>query len=41
LTEPVPLAGAFLVIGADAGAVVAFIVSWTLIGYTRAQRWRH
>jgi hypothetical protein len=25
--------------GADAGAVVAFIVSWTLIGYTRALVW--
>jgi len=24
--------GAFLVMGADAGAVVTFIVSWTLIG---------
>ena len=34
-----PVAGAFLIIGADAGAVVAFIVSWTLIGYTRALVW--
>jgi uncharacterized membrane protein YraQ (UPF0718 family) len=34
-----PVAGAFLVMGADAGAVVAFIVSWTLIGYTRALVW--
>ena len=34
-----PGAGAFLVMGADAGAVVAFIVSWTLIGYTRALVW--
>jgi hypothetical protein len=25
--------------GADAGAVVTFIVSWTLIGYTRALIW--
>jgi hypothetical protein len=25
--------------GADAGAVVTFIVSWTLIGYTRALVW--
>ena len=33
------MAGAFLVMGADAGAVVAFIVSWTLIGYTRALVW--
>jgi uncharacterized membrane protein YraQ (UPF0718 family) len=34
-----PVAGALLVMGADAGAVVAFIVSWTLIGYTRALIW--
>jgi uncharacterized membrane protein YraQ (UPF0718 family) len=34
-----PVAGALLVMGADAGAVVAFIVSWTLIGYTRALVW--
>ena len=34
-----PVASAFLVMGADAGAVVAFIVSWTLIGYTRAVVW--
>jgi uncharacterized membrane protein YraQ (UPF0718 family) len=34
-----PVAGAFLLIGADAGAVVTFIVSWTLIGYTRALVW--
>jgi uncharacterized membrane protein YraQ (UPF0718 family) len=34
-----PVAGAFLVMGADAGAVVAFIVSWTLIGSTRALVW--
>ncbi len=34
-----PVAGAFLLIGADAGAVVAFIVSWTMIGYTRAVVW--
>jgi len=34
-----PVAGAFLIMGADAGAVVAFIVSWTLIGYTRALVW--
>jgi uncharacterized membrane protein YraQ (UPF0718 family) len=40
--EPItiyPVAGAFLVMGADAGAVVTFIVSWTLIGYTRALVW--
>lgn len=34
-----PVAGAFLVMGADAGAVCAFIVSWTLLGYTRALVW--
>jgi len=34
-----PVAGAFLIMGADAGAVVAFIVSWTLIGYARALVW--
>ena len=34
-----PVASAFLVMGADAGAVVAFITSWTLIGYTRALVW--
>lgn len=34
-----PVAGAFLAMGADAGAVVSFIVSWNLIGYTRALVW--
>jgi uncharacterized membrane protein YraQ (UPF0718 family) len=34
-----PVAGAFLTMGADAGAVVAFITSWTLLGYTRALVW--
>lgn len=34
-----PVAGAFLLMGADAGAVVAFIVSWTMIGTTRALVW--
>jgi uncharacterized membrane protein YraQ (UPF0718 family) len=34
-----PVAGAFLAVGADAGAVVAFITCWTLIGYTRALVW--
>ena len=34
-----PVASAFLVMGADAGAVVAFIVSWTLVGYNRALVW--
>jgi uncharacterized membrane protein YraQ (UPF0718 family) len=34
-----PVAGAFLVMGADAGAIVAFITCWTLCGYTRALVW--
>jgi uncharacterized membrane protein YraQ (UPF0718 family) len=34
-----PVAGAFLIMGADIGAVVAFITSWTLLGYTRALVW--
>jgi uncharacterized membrane protein YraQ (UPF0718 family) len=34
-----PVAGAFLLMGADAGAVVAFITAWTLCGYTRALVW--
>ena len=34
-----PVAGAFLAMGADVGSVVAFITSWTLIGYTRALVW--
>ena len=34
-----PVAGAFLTMGADIGAVVAFITSWTLCGYTRALVW--
>lgn len=34
-----PVAGAFLAAGADAGAAVAFVVSWTLLGYTRALIW--
>lgn len=34
-----PVAGAFLTMGADAGAVVSFITSWTLCGYTRALVW--
>jgi uncharacterized membrane protein YraQ (UPF0718 family) len=33
------VAGAFLVIGADVGATVAFLTSWTLLGYTRALVW--
>jgi uncharacterized membrane protein YraQ (UPF0718 family) len=34
-----PVAAAVLAIGADTGAVVAFITSWTLVGYTRALVW--
>ncbi|MGE3148091.1 MAG: permease [Pseudorhodoplanes sp.] len=34
-----PVSAAFLVLGADAGAAVAFITSWTLLGYTRALIW--
>src|SRR6266850_4387044 len=34
-----PLAGALLAAGADAGAACAFVIAWTLIGYTRAIVW--
>ncbi len=34
-----PIAAAFAVIGADAGAVIAFVTSWTLLGYNRALIW--
>jgi uncharacterized membrane protein YraQ (UPF0718 family) len=34
-----PVAGAFIAAGADAGAASAFIISWTLLGYTRAIVW--
>jgi len=34
-----PVASAFLVVGADIGATIAFITSWTLLGYTRALVW--
>jgi uncharacterized membrane protein YraQ (UPF0718 family) len=34
-----PVAGAFIAMGADAGAIVSFITAWTLIGYTRALVW--
>lgn len=33
------VAGAFLIVGADMGATVAFLTSWTLLGYTRALVW--
>jgi uncharacterized membrane protein YraQ (UPF0718 family) len=34
-----PVAAAFIAIGADAGAAVAFITSWTLLGYARTLVW--
>ncbi len=34
-----PVAAALLAAGADAGAAVAFITSWTLLGYARALVW--
>ena len=34
-----PVAGAFLAIGADAGAAIAFVTSWTLLGVNRAVIW--
>ena len=34
-----PIAAAFVAIGADTGAAIAFITSWTLLGYTRALVW--
>ena len=34
-----PIAGAFLAIGADAGAAIAFVTSWTLLGVNRALIW--
>jgi uncharacterized membrane protein YraQ (UPF0718 family) len=34
-----PVAAAFLLAGADAGAACAFVISWTLLGYTRALVW--
>lgn len=34
-----PVAGAFLAVGADAGAAIAFVTSWTLLGYGRALIW--
>jgi len=34
-----PLAGAFLVLGADAGTAIAFITAWNLLGYNRALIW--
>jgi len=34
-----PVAGAFLVAGADIGAVVVFITTWAVVGYQRALVW--
>jgi uncharacterized membrane protein YraQ (UPF0718 family) len=34
-----PIAGAFVGIGADIGAIAAFITSWSLLGYARAVVW--
>ena len=34
-----PIAAAFVAIGADIGATVAFVTSWTLLGYGRALVW--
>jgi uncharacterized membrane protein YraQ (UPF0718 family) len=34
-----PVAAAFVAIGADVGAAVAFITSWTLLGYARTLVW--
>jgi uncharacterized membrane protein YraQ (UPF0718 family) len=34
-----PIAGAFLAIGADAGAAIALITSWSLLGFNRAVIW--
>jgi uncharacterized membrane protein YraQ (UPF0718 family) len=34
-----PVAGAFLVLGADVGTAVAFITSWNMLGYNRALIW--
>src|SRR3981189_1305483 len=36
---PYPVAGALLTVGADFGATIAMVVSWTLIGYGRAVAW--
>ncbi len=34
-----PVAAAFVAVGADVGAAVAFVTSWTLLGYSRALVW--
>jgi uncharacterized membrane protein YraQ (UPF0718 family) len=34
-----PVAAALLSVGADAGVAAAFVISWTLLGYSRALVW--
>lgn len=34
-----PIAAAFLAVGASAGATIAFVTSWTLLGYGRLLVW--
>lgn len=34
-----PIASAFMMVGADVGAVVVYITAWSLIGYQRALVW--
>lgn len=34
-----PVAGAFLLLGADAGTAIAFVTAWNLLGYNRALIW--
>lgn len=34
-----PIAAAFLAVGASPGATIAFVTSWTLLGYGRALVW--
>jgi uncharacterized membrane protein YraQ (UPF0718 family) len=34
-----PIAAAFFAVGADLGATIAFVTSWTLLGYGRALVW--
>jgi uncharacterized membrane protein YraQ (UPF0718 family) len=34
-----PVAGAFIVLGADAGTAISFITAWNLLGYNRALIW--
>jgi uncharacterized membrane protein YraQ (UPF0718 family) len=34
-----PVAGAFLLLGADMGTAIAFITAWNLLGYNRALIW--